>query len=100
MSGNDPRHRFAKRGDFTPIVRPDADPRNADWTKMNWPLPRYKSAEFYDWLAANGLTLAQFRVLPVYVFGVARGLIKDDVWVGDDVEIGPWPFDDEGETEQ
>lgn len=46
----------------------DKDMENADWTKMTWDLPKYKSKEFYDWLKFSGMTLTQFKKLPVYKF--------------------------------
>lgn len=44
----------------------DADLENADWTKQTWDLPKYKSKEFMDWLRFSGMTLTQFKKLPVY----------------------------------
>ena len=60
----------------------DADPNNADWIKQSWNLPPYKSDKFYEWLEYSGITLEQFRDLPLYKNMVKKGLIKDDEWVG------------------
>jgi hypothetical protein len=60
----------------------DADQRNADWIRFRWPFPAYKSKAFNRELEAQGITLAQFKRMPVYAEAVARGLIKKDEWVG------------------
>ena len=62
----------------------DAQPHNADWTKHNWRLPPYKSEEFMDYLESTGMTLEEFRQLPIYKFAVEQGKIVDDEWVGGD----------------
>ena len=46
----------------------DANLENADWTKMTWDLPKYKSKEFNEWLSQSGMTLTEFKKLPVYQF--------------------------------
>ena len=46
----------------------DANSENADWTKMTWDLPKYKSKEFNEWLSQSGMTLTEFKKLPVYQF--------------------------------
>ena len=43
----------------------DADLENADWTKSTWDLPT-EEVEFRAWLAQSGMTVAQFKSLPVY----------------------------------
>ncbi|PTX59590.1 hypothetical protein C8P63_11120 [Melghirimyces profundicolus] len=48
----------------------------------SWDLPPYKSPEFIHDLYQSGMTLEEFRKLPVYRIAVKRGLIKDDEWVG------------------
>ena len=60
----------------------DAQPHNADWTKHNWRLPPYKSEKFMDYLERTGMTLEEFRQLPIYKFAVENGKIVDDEWVG------------------
>ena len=55
----------------------DANLENADWTKQSWDLPKYKSKEFMDWLKSSGMTLEQFRKLPVYKINLANGKIKE-----------------------
>jgi len=64
------------------ILHPDEDETNADWTKQHWDLPAYKSVEFMRSFESSGMTLEQFRALPVYKFAVKRGLIVDDEWCG------------------
>ena len=59
------------------ILNIDADLSNADWTKQSWDLPKYKSKEFMDWLKFSGMTLAQFKTLPVYKLAVQSGKIKE-----------------------
>lgn len=61
----------------------DSDPHNADWLRMTWTLPPYKSPEFMDFLKKSGWTLDQFKQLPIYKNAVRKGLIKNDEWVGD-----------------
>lgn len=70
-----------------PIIDVDADPRNADWIKFRWHLPRYKSQEFmkmlaiqYPHLPTDEERLAHFRTLPIYEFAVEQGKIVDDEW--------------------
>ncbi len=55
-----------KREDLPTTINIDADIENADWTKRTWDLPKYKSKEFMDWLKFSGMTLTQFKKLPVY----------------------------------
>jgi len=59
------------------ILNIDANIENADWTKQTWDLPKYKSKEFMDWLKSSGMTLTQFRKLPVYKINLANGKIKE-----------------------
>jgi hypothetical protein len=44
----------------------DEDLSNADWIKMKWELPKYKSDEFMKILEESGMTLSQFKKLPIY----------------------------------
>ncbi|KAF1085040.1 hypothetical protein SPSYN_01176 [Sporotomaculum syntrophicum] len=60
----------------------DCDLHNADWTKISWDLPAYKSEEFMDYLRISQMTLEDFRKLPVYKHAVRKGLIIDDEWQG------------------
>lgn len=55
---------------------------DADWPKMTWDLPPYKSSEFMELVICGGWNLEDFRRLPVYKFAVARGVIVNDEWVG------------------
>ena len=60
----------------------DAQPHNADWTKHKWSLPPYNSKEFMDYLKSAGMTIEEFRQLPIYKFAVKNGKIVNDQWVG------------------
>jgi len=42
-----------------------------------WDLPKYKSKKFMDWLKFSGMTLTQFKKLPVYKWAVKSGKIKE-----------------------
>lgn len=57
-----------KGEDLPTVINIDADIENADWTKMTWDLPKYKSKAFYEYLKFSGMTLTQFKKLPVYQF--------------------------------
>jgi len=73
-----------KRRRKLPIIQVDADPMNADWLRSRWPLeyiPPYKSEAFMKMLRSWGMTLEEFRELPLYKFAVQRGRIVDDEWV-------------------
>jgi hypothetical protein len=60
------------------VLNIDADLDNADWTKGEvWDLPPYKSKEFYDLLKFMGMSLAQFKKLPVYKRNIENGNIKE-----------------------
>lgn len=43
----------------------DADIANADWTKKTWDLPT-NELDFRIWFSKSGMTVEQFRALPVY----------------------------------
>ena len=60
------------------ILYPDEDLQNADWTKQTWDLPEYGSDEFNEFLVHNGITLEQFKKLPVYLHAVKSGLINEE----------------------
>lgn len=70
-----PKARKQKKGLIPFIIKEDkakisfdADEplENADWTKKTWDLPPYNSREFLDQLKFMGMTLEQFKKLPVY----------------------------------
>lgn len=64
-------------------VNIDALGRNSDWIRWRWPYPSYKSKAFMDMLKNKlGMSLAQFKKLPVYEMAVEGGLIANDKWVG------------------
>lgn len=49
---------------------------DADWTKPTWDLPLYKSPEF---MAGLGMSLEEFRRLPVYRRAVLKGLVRTGI---------------------
>lgn len=55
----------------------DSTLEDADWIKMTWDLPPYKSPAFMS----LGIDLEKFRKLPVYAEAVRAGLIRNDRWV-------------------
>jgi len=59
------------------VLYPDADMRNADWTKKTWDLPHYKSDEFNKAVK----DLEHFKTMPVYRWAVEVGVIVNDEWV-------------------
>lgn len=61
----------------------DSSLYNADWSKQSWDLPAYKSAAFLSIFP----DLEAFRKLPVYQHACDAGLIHDDEWVADWVEV-------------
>lgn len=65
-----------------PVVSPDADLINADWTKQSWDLPPYGSPEFLELVP----DLEAFKKTPTYKHAVEKGLIHDDEWVGHHVK--------------
>lgn len=50
---------------------------NADWTKMSWDLPKYKSKEFMDLLKSINMSLEEFKKLPVYRMNLKAGNIEE-----------------------
>ena len=50
---------------------------NADWTKRSWDLTR-DEAQFREWLAARGITIEQFKTLPVYHHAMRN---NDPEWI-------------------
>ncbi len=64
------------------MIEADAILDNADWLKQTWLLPPYKSKEFNQHLASIGMTLAQFKKLPLYASAVGQGIIVKDKWAG------------------
>jgi hypothetical protein len=54
------------------------DSWNADLTKRTWDLlPPYRSKEFMDYLKAKGMTIEDFKTLPVYIHALKHGIIKE-----------------------
>jgi hypothetical protein len=60
----------------------DTEPSNADWLRLAWKLPPYKSKEFFQQVR----DLEAFKKLPLYSEAVRTGLILDDEWVADYVK--------------
>lgn len=51
---------------------------NASWIKQGWGLPfAYGSDEFLEWLGEEGITLGEFKEMPVYRLALASGSIKE-----------------------
>ncbi len=67
-----------KESEEREIPNIDANLEDADWIKMGWDLPPYKSKEFFKTVK----DLKHFRTLPVYKHAVKSGVIKNDKWVG------------------
>lgn len=59
------------------VLNIDAELENADWTKVKWDLPKYKSKKFYNLLRTMNMTLGQFKKLPVYKWNLKAGNIKE-----------------------
>lgn len=68
-----------------PTIDLDNSPANADWTKQSWDLPPYKSNAFFSVVPAD--QLPGFRNSAAYNNAVKAGLIMDDEWVADMVEL-------------
>lgn len=58
--------------DGTPIVYPDAELHNADWTKQSWDLPPLGSPEFNAWFKDSGYTMSEFKQTPAYQHLIAK----------------------------
>lgn len=54
------------------ILYPDRDLINADWTKQTWDLPVRSLPELRAYLQDHGITIAQFKALPVYRLNVRK----------------------------
>ena len=62
------------------LFNADENLKNADWIKEardRWILPKYKSEEFMKMLEDEGMTLSEFRELPVYKSAIEKGLIEE-----------------------
>lgn len=55
-----------------PVLDIDADLTNADWPKQSWDLPVSTVGELRRHLKAQGITIAQFKRLPVYRLNVSK----------------------------
>lgn len=84
--------KFIKGEDGIDILEltPEEHRINEDWPKQRWDLPAYKSEKFFAHLRSVGLTLEEFKELPVYQFAVKRGLIVNDEWAGTDKDSVDW----------
>lgn len=57
-----------EKSDTIPVVYPDRDITNADWTKRTWDLPAYGTSAFQNLLRRSGMSLAHFKKLPIYQY--------------------------------
>lgn len=64
---------FPGTGKADAIINLDADLEEADWAKHTWDvdLPDFGTEEFNYWLEDRGMTLEQFKKLPVYRYRIA-----------------------------
>ena len=65
----------ANVGDHKPVRRRiniDADPFNADWPKRTWDLGIDNVEDLRRYIQAGGMTIDQFKALPVYVWNVDK----------------------------
>lgn len=64
---------------------------NSDWIKIVWNYPPYKSKAFLKEIENLGITIEQFRQMPIYQFGKEQGLIVEDEWTGNKpIPWGKW----------
>lgn len=54
-------------------INVDADPRNADWPKRTWDLDIHSIEELLEYLDDRGMSVTDFKKLPVYQLAVERG---------------------------
>lgn len=54
------------------MLEPDADLRNADWTKRTWDLGIDNADDLQAHLVQSGMTFEEFKRLPVYLFNVGK----------------------------
>lgn len=45
---------------------------NADWTKQSWDLPYQTVEELRGFLQRTGMTVEEFRQLPIYRYNVSK----------------------------
>lgn len=62
---------------------PDAEPDGADWLKGTWDLPPYKSPDFMRMFP----DLGEFRKSVTYRRAEEAGLIFDDEWMEDHIQL-------------
>lgn len=55
-----------------PLLFPDRDLTNADWTKQTWDLPATSLPALRAYLKGIGVSVQTFKKLPVYQLNLAR----------------------------
>ncbi|MGH7503410.1 MAG: hypothetical protein ACREL7_16910 [Longimicrobiales bacterium] len=50
----------------------DEDPVNRDWTRQRWDLPARNVRELRAYLREHGMTVEQFKQMPVYTLNVTK----------------------------
>lgn len=69
----------------------DNSDRNGDWMRASWDLSPYMSAAFMEEIEQAGVSIDEFRNMPMYIMAVQRGMIVDDEWTGAMFDISyPW----------
>lgn len=64
-----------------PLINVDEGPYNADWTKQSWDITGVDTVEkLREYIARQGMSVEQFKRLPVYVLNVNRGGME---WLAD-----------------
>jgi hypothetical protein len=54
------------------VILADERPENADWPKRTWDLPIENKIDRLEYLKAMGMTVEQFKKLPVYRWNVEK----------------------------
>jgi hypothetical protein len=71
--------------DDLPVINIDEDPFNADWAKRTWDLPYDNAEDLRAFIESIGMTVEQFKELPIYVWHVND---PDKEWLKDLQEHG------------
>lgn len=62
------------------------DAESADWTKATWDLPPYGSPQFFAAIGGED-QLVEFKKGAAYAAAIEQGLIFDDEWMADWIEV-------------
>ena len=54
------------------VILADERPENADWLKRTWDLQIENKTDLLEYLKAMGMTVEQFKKLPVYRWNVEK----------------------------